>query len=139
MLVTAQSEFIPRAWAPFDASEALDFWLRNPLLRHFYAKKMAATEALAATLTDNADKLAKTWALRQMQFHCWLYRNPKPEGLPSLSWDEFRDVMHRIEDKSERDQVRSFARAYHLAPYELRWLADRVEAVLAARAEPVLS
>lgn len=130
-LLTPAPECWPRAWAPFDASDALAFWLTNPLLLHHYPKRMPATAARAATLTTNADKLALVWRLRELRLLCRT-RLPLPQGLPTLSREDMMGIVDQLDDVHERREVRSHS--LRLSECELPWLAARVRAVLAARA-----
>jgi len=123
-------EFLPRAWAPFDARPALAFWLTNPLLLHHYPKRMATTAAAAAAMTTNEEKLHLVWRLRMLRLTCRT-RLPIPVQLPELSSDDFFTLCERIEDVLDRRAVRSFGLRLHLC--ELPWLATHVEHVLAAR------
>lgn len=124
------NEFLPRLWAPHDATDGLAFWLTNPMLLHHYGQKMALTVEKAAGLTENADKLALGWKLREMAHYCRT-RLAIPQTLPTLERPAFSALCLGIEDRATRQEVHWFGAQLHVC--ELPWLAARIEFILAGK------
>jgi hypothetical protein len=120
-----------------DVSDALSFWLQNPLMHFHFKVKMEASIAHAATLGSDAEALAEKrrllWAVRAKRDHTRASRRiVLPEdGLPLMSMAELMPFLRAIPEQPERGDVLRFAR--RLSDCERPWLAERLIEALGAR------
>lgn len=129
-------ESLPTDWLPNaladDCSDALEFWLKNPLLVFHYPGKMAASERAAAEF-DLKQRRELLWNLRTRRGVVRSSRrNPTAaDGLPVADMEAVYLVTDLIEDRAQRGEVTRFA--MRLADCERPWLLDRLNQVLEVR------
>lgn len=126
----------PIDWVPnclaADCSEALEFWLQNPLLLYHYPAKLAAS-ARDCRAYDMPAKRSLLMRLREVRLkvRAGRYNPGAADGLPVAEMADIYLVADLIADRGERGEVTRFA--MRLADCERAWLLDRLNQVYALR------
>ena len=126
-------DLIPNGWRS-TPTDALLWWLANPLLLHFFPCKMAATLAQVPHMTL-PEQQRVLWAMRGMRARARATK-PRPADVTGLTLDDLEALYAQAADNAERDDLRRFGRALH--PMEYQWFADRIQLGLARRAAETL-